>query len=103
MAKRFERFLMALPSKSSFWKAKTIPRTRLRDARNSIEWFNSKADSEMSDSAKASAVFGGKRQQSKRPQVGHLYLYKYWAKWDKTLPTWDQHPLIALVEYRQGG
>jgi hypothetical protein len=94
---------MALPSKNSFWKVNALPRLRQRDARDAVRWFKSKADAEMSDVAKASKQFGANRKKLQKPQIGEMYLYKYWAKWDKTLPTWDQHPLCIPFEYTKNG
>jgi hypothetical protein len=94
---------MALPSKASFWGARTLPRLRQRDATDAVKWFKSKADSEMSDVAKPSTVFKGPRKVFGKPLIGDMYIYKYFAKHDKTLATWDAHPLVLPVEYHANG
>jgi len=91
---------MALPSKDSFWKVRGIPRTRLKDVRDANKWFLSKADHELSDVAEPETVFGGKRRQSNMPQIGSMYLWGYWAKWDKQLPTWDRFPLGFVFDIK---
>lgn len=91
---------MALPSKASFWKVRGIPRTRIRDVKDASKWFKSKADHELSDIARADTVFGGKRSTSGMPQIGSMYLWPYFAKWDKQLPTWDRFPLGFIFDIR---
>lgn len=94
---------MALPSKNSFWAVRGIPRIRIRDVKSAQRWFTSKADHELSDVAKGDKVFGGKRLQSKMPNIGSMYLYGYHAKWDKKLPTWDKFPLTFVLNVYNNG
>lgn len=84
---------MALPSKKSFWSTRGVPRTSIRDVKDASKWFHSRADHEMSDLVTADKQFKGKRRQMGMPRIGHMYLWPYWAKHDKTLPTWDRFPL----------
>ena len=91
---------MALPNKSGFWKNRTFPRTRIKDVKDANRWFLSKADHELSDVAEPEKVWGGKRRQAAMPQIGSMYLWKYWAKWDKSLPTWDMFPMGFVFDIK---
>lgn len=91
---------MALPNKAGFWKNRTFPRTRLKDVSAANKWFLSKADHELSDIADPDTVWGGRRRQSNLPQIGSMYMWRYKAKHDKTLPTWDMFPLGFIFDMK---
>jgi hypothetical protein len=92
---------MGLPNKQGFWSTNVKPRTRLRDVRAANKWFLSKADRELSDISEPEKIWGGARRKTSMPQIGSMYMWKYWAKHDKTLPTWDRYP-VGFVFKIQG-
>lgn len=91
---------MALPSKKSFWSTRAVPRVSIRDVKDASKWFKSKADHEISDLLDADKVFKGPRQKLAMPKIGHMYMWPYWAKWDKNLPTWDKFPLGFVFDIK---
>ena len=73
-----------------FWTRKQFPRLRQRDAIDAQKWFKSRVDAEMSPNRKLPTDKRAlKRKIHQSPQIGSMYIYKYEAKWDKQLPTWD--------------
>jgi hypothetical protein len=87
----------------NFWTQKRFPRLRIRDSKDAIRWFRSKVDSIESPNRKPVEGRRGKRRIHQNPLVGHLYLYKYEAKWDRILPTWDRFPLCLVInKYADG-
>jgi hypothetical protein len=87
----------------NFWSQKRYPRLRIRDAKDSIKWFKSKIDAEMSPNRKVPEGRAAKRKIHVNPLVGNMYIYRYSAKWDKILPTWDMFPLtIVINKYKDG-
>lgn len=87
-----------------FWTKKQFPRLRQRDAMDAVKWFKSRVDAEMSPNRKLPAdKRKWKRKIHQSPQIGNMYIYKYEAKWDKELPTWDRFPLMMVIgKYKDG-
>ena len=95
---------MAIPSKDSFWTTRGIPRIGVRDVSDAARWFASKVDHEMSDLA--INPFKGPRLESgmlRQDNIGSMYVYGYYAKWDKKLPTWDKFPLCFILNVYKDG
>lgn len=56
---------------------------------NAVSWFQDKAEKLTTVTGETNAVA--------RPKPGHIYMYRYDAKWDKYLPTWDKQPLMLVL------
>jgi hypothetical protein len=102
MVQRVNRLNIETPASGkfnnkAFWTTKSYPRLRMRDAKDATRWFRSKIDAEMSPNRKIPAGRASKRKVHQNPQIGNMYIYKYEAKWDKQLPTWDRFPLDMVI------
>jgi hypothetical protein len=62
-----------------------------RASSRSSKWLQNKIDT-LSD-----------RTKTARPASGDMFLYVYDAKYKDTLPFWDAHPLIIMLNKAEGG
>lgn len=69
---------------------KRAPKASRSKVKSAVDWFKGKV--------KGLTTVTGKRNQSKTLDIGKMYTYRYDAKWDKILPTWDRQPMVIIIE-----
>jgi len=80
-------------NKLSNLKTKKIARkTNKGKAKSSVQWFKDTIEKSLD-----------KYRSVSKPKVGGMYTFVYDAKFKKTLPWWDKHPLVILLGPAKGG
>jgi hypothetical protein len=74
----------------------------LQKARDAVGFFKSKVKDSLRQTGVSKSV-SRSRKRASGVRIGSMYTFAYWAKWDKTLPTWDKFPLVfPIAHYKDG-
>jgi hypothetical protein len=76
-------------------------------SKESAEWLKQKARNASKENSlrrqkRRNALLGDESKAVNRVNIGGMYIYQYDAKFKKTLPYWDTHPLIFPIEIGDG-
>jgi hypothetical protein len=86
-------------AKSKTTSAKTV---------ESREWLRTKAKTKSKENTlrrrkTRQNLLGDESKVATSVQIGQMYLFSYDAKFKKTLPYWDFHPIVFPIDFKDGG